>query len=270
MPDKQEQIRTYSTGEVAEACGVSVRTVQYYDEKGLLPPTGISDGGRRVYIEADVAKLRKILLLKSLGLQLSAIRGVLGSEVSAQVLSDILAEQNRKLEAEIAQKQHALETINRIAQELEEKGNLPAESIAGMEDVMENEKMQEQQLKDTYRTLMAISVPLACVEIAALAHWVSKKDWKPFALVELVNIPLGAALVNYYRERVAYLCPHCREVFKPNLREWFFAQHTPTTRKLKCTKCNTTDWCTEVSAGRLPQDDAQPITSAAPEAVPAT
>ncbi|MDD3244486.1 MAG: MerR family DNA-binding transcriptional regulator, partial [Eubacteriales bacterium] len=39
----------YTTGELAGLCGVSVRTVQFYDTKGLLKPTALSEGGRRLY-----------------------------------------------------------------------------------------------------------------------------------------------------------------------------------------------------------------------------
>jgi len=159
MSDSQDKRKTYSTGELAEACGVSVRTVQYYDEKGLLPPADTSEGGRRIYTDADVAKLRKILLLKSLGLQLVAIRGVLESNASGQVLQDILQEQDRKLEAEVAKRQAARETIALMTRGLQEKGELPAESIAGMETIMQNDKTQEQQLQSLYKTLWASRFP---------------------------------------------------------------------------------------------------------------
>ena len=250
MLESQEKV-TYSTGELAEACGVSVRTVQYYDEKGLLPPAATSDGGRRIYTEGDAAKLRKILLLKSLGLKLGAIRGVLESEVSAQVMSDILTEQDRKLEDEIAQRQHAREIIARMAQGLDEHDELPAESISGMEDIMQNDKSYEQQLQKVYNTMMGVAVPVGVVELSALIHWIRKGDWKPFLGVELAAVPLALALVRFYRERVAYLCPHCHEVFQPEAREWFFAMHTPTTRKVTCPHCGKADWCTEVAAARL-------------------
>ncbi|MBR3326823.1 MAG: MerR family transcriptional regulator [Atopobiaceae bacterium] len=58
----QTQKTTYSTGELARACEVSVRTVQYYDQKGLLPHSDLTEGGRRVYTQDDLAKLRKIML----------------------------------------------------------------------------------------------------------------------------------------------------------------------------------------------------------------
>ncbi|GHU41689.1 hypothetical protein FACS1894111_04360 [Clostridia bacterium] len=48
----------YTTGEVAKLCGVSVRTIQFYDTKGLLHPTELTDGGRRLYSDTDVTQLR--------------------------------------------------------------------------------------------------------------------------------------------------------------------------------------------------------------------
>ena len=251
MSESQDKRKTYSTGELAEACGVSVRTVQYYDEKGLLPPADTSEGGRRIYTEADADKLRKILLLKSLGLQLAAIRGVLESNASGQVLQDILQEQDRKLEAEVAKRQAARETIALMTRGLQEQGELPAESIAGMETIMQNDKKQEQQLQNVYNTLWGFAIPVGLVELGTFVHGIRKRDWKPFLAFELTAIPAALALVKFYRERVAYLCPHCHTVFQPEAREWFFAPHTPTTRKTTCPNCNTQDWCTEVPAGRL-------------------
>ena len=39
----------YTTGEIARLCGVTVRTVQYYDSRGILTPSELTDGGRRLY-----------------------------------------------------------------------------------------------------------------------------------------------------------------------------------------------------------------------------
>ena len=49
----------YTTGEIAKLCGVSVRTVQYYDSRNILTPTALSEGGRRLYSEQDLQKLRR-------------------------------------------------------------------------------------------------------------------------------------------------------------------------------------------------------------------
>ena len=52
----------YTTGELAKLCDVTVRTVQYYDSKGLLKPSDLSDGGRRLYSDEDLTNLRSHLL----------------------------------------------------------------------------------------------------------------------------------------------------------------------------------------------------------------
>lgn len=53
----------YTTGEIAKLCGVSVRTVQYYDSRGILIPTKLSEGGRRIYSEEDLKRMKAICFL---------------------------------------------------------------------------------------------------------------------------------------------------------------------------------------------------------------
>ena len=68
-------------GEVAEQAGVSPRTLRYYEELGLLAPSGHSAGGARRYAEADVSRLRRIRELQELlGFDLSEIGVILRAE----------------------------------------------------------------------------------------------------------------------------------------------------------------------------------------------
>ncbi|WP_406603002.1 MerR family transcriptional regulator [Lentilactobacillus buchneri] len=83
---------TYTTGEFAKLGGVSIRTIQYYDQKGILNPTTISDGGRRLYTDKELKTLRLILLLKSMGLSLTSFKDLLSEDNSTQVLSLMLKE----------------------------------------------------------------------------------------------------------------------------------------------------------------------------------
>ena len=46
----------FTTGEMAKLCGVTVRTVQYYDTRNILVPSEITEGGRRLSSEADLQK----------------------------------------------------------------------------------------------------------------------------------------------------------------------------------------------------------------------
>lgn len=69
----------YSVSELAELAGVSVRTLRYYDQIGLLVPHR-GDNGYRSYGESEVHRLQHILLLRSCGLSLASIAAALTDE----------------------------------------------------------------------------------------------------------------------------------------------------------------------------------------------
>ncbi|HUY07469.1 MAG TPA: MerR family transcriptional regulator [Acidimicrobiales bacterium] len=67
-------------GKVAARAGVSTRTLRYYEELGLLEPSGRTAGGERRYQTQDLAQLERIIELKDLlGMNLEAIRELLTS-----------------------------------------------------------------------------------------------------------------------------------------------------------------------------------------------
>ena len=70
----------WKIGELARRTGLTVRTLHHYDEIGLLSPAERSDGGHRVYDEAAVQRLYRIVSLRSLGFPLDAIAEALDSE----------------------------------------------------------------------------------------------------------------------------------------------------------------------------------------------
>jgi len=66
-----------SVNEVCKLSGVSRRTLQYYDEIGLLPPSAVKESGYRQYDEENLRRLWSILFYKELGLSLDDIRLIL-------------------------------------------------------------------------------------------------------------------------------------------------------------------------------------------------
>lgn len=65
--------------EVSKSIGVSKRTLQYYDEIGLLSPTEYTESGYRLYDDVAVEKLWRILLMRELGYQLNDIKKIMDS-----------------------------------------------------------------------------------------------------------------------------------------------------------------------------------------------
>jgi DNA-binding transcriptional MerR regulator len=65
-------------GEVAHQTGLSLRTIRYYEEMGLVVPSARTAGGFRLYTSADVARLRLIRRMKPLEFTLEETKDLLG------------------------------------------------------------------------------------------------------------------------------------------------------------------------------------------------
>lgn len=90
---------TWKVGRLAEASGLTVRTLHHWDAIGLLSPSSRTAGGHREYTEDDLGRLYLVLALRRLGLGLESIGVCLDAGVDpARVVADHLA----GVEAEIA------------------------------------------------------------------------------------------------------------------------------------------------------------------------
>jgi DNA-binding transcriptional MerR regulator len=68
----------YTVKQLASLAGVSVRTLHYYDEIGLLKPSSVGGNGYRHYGEEAVLKLQQILFYREMELSLDEIKAVTG------------------------------------------------------------------------------------------------------------------------------------------------------------------------------------------------
>ena len=95
----------YTTGEIAKLCGVTVRTVQYYDTRGILAPSELTEGGRRLYSEDDVKRMKIICFLRDLGLPIDSISQLLKEEDPGSIISLMLDQQEAALKKEIEERE---------------------------------------------------------------------------------------------------------------------------------------------------------------------
>jgi MerR family copper efflux transcriptional regulator len=72
-----ESAITMHIGELAERTGLSHRTIRHYDETGLLPASGRTEGGFRLYTQADLDTLLLIRRMKPLGFSLEEMQELL-------------------------------------------------------------------------------------------------------------------------------------------------------------------------------------------------
>lgn len=67
----------HQIGEVADTVGLSLRTIRHYEEVGLVPPSGRSAGGFRLYTDEDIDRLRLVKHMKPLDFSLEEMRDLL-------------------------------------------------------------------------------------------------------------------------------------------------------------------------------------------------
>lgn len=232
----------YTTGEIAKLCGVSVRTVQYYDSRNILVPSQLSEGGRRLYSEDDLKRMRIICFLREAGVPINSIRELLSEEHPEKVISILLDQQEQELREEIAQGQKKLRIVETIKRELKELPNFSVETIGDIAHIM---KQKNQLIKMRWMMILT-GIPVTALQWASIILWIAKGQWWLFAVWACVAISWGIAVSIYYYRHAAYICPECHEVFKPSFKEMFWAYHTPKMRRLTCPKCGHKGLCVEV------------------------
>ena len=234
----------YTTGELAKLCGVTVRTVQYYDTRGILVPSELTEGGRRLYSEDDLKRMKVICFLRELGLPIDAIRQMLSEADPGSVISLLLDQQEAALRAEIGERERQLQKLSELKAGLKGVREFSVESIGDIAYTMNNKK----KLRKIHITLLLTGLPLSALQVTGIVLWAAKGIWQPFLAWAILAFPYGVWVSRWYFRRVAYICPQCHAVFKPQFKEAFWARHTPATRRLTCPHCGHHGFCVEVAA----------------------
>ena len=235
----------YTTGELAKRTGVTVRTVQYYDARGILVPSELSEGGRRLYAEDDLKRMRIICFLRDLDLSIDAISQILKEEHPEKVISLLIEQQEQALLEEISDKEEKLGKLRELKSGLKSRATVSLDSIGDIAVCMEGKK----KLKRMRWMMLLTGLPVKALQWGSILLWIFKGIWLPFAVWAAVAAVWGTLVSRYYFNHVTYICPECHKVFKPTLKEAFWANHTPATRKLTCTACGHKGFCVEIWGG---------------------
>lgn len=238
---------TYTTGEMAKLAGVSIRTVQYYDQRGILTPSDVTEGGRRIYSDRDLERLRWISFLRDLDFSIKAIQEILAEEHSNQVLQLLLERHVSDLKQEIDQKQIKLDIAVNLLGRLDKREDYSVDTLQDMSLIMSNQKAHRRlQLKILATTFTFVFLLIVSI---SLAKQFPQITWlKPFAWFVGAIYVVGLLWSSYYFSRqLVYLCPVCHNTFQPTYWAFVRAGHTPKTRQLTCPHCHVKSSCLELA-----------------------
>lgn len=183
----------YTTGEIAKLCGVSVRTVQYYDERGILIPSELSEGGRRLYSEDDYKKLKIICFLRDAGISIKSIGELLSESNPSSVISVLLEKQEQLLQNEVKERQEQLAMLEGIKKALKGIENFSVESIGDIAYAMENKK----KMKQLHAVLLITGIPLNIIQWVSIILWITTGiQWLFWGYI-LVAIPYAIFIIRF-------------------------------------------------------------------------
>src|SRR6056297_10803 len=136
-------------GEIANLFHVSTRTVRYYEEVGLLASQRDPDSQYRYYDERSSERLKKILVLRELGLSLNDIKNIL-EQTSTPIVSEILMSHLFKVQDEIKRQRMLEKVLKQLLKMLDSKlspgeiiNTLEISSPGGIDILKEDYKMEQ-------------------------------------------------------------------------------------------------------------------------------
>lgn len=174
--------------EISKITGVSVRTLHYYDEIGLLSPTAKTTAGYRLYDDKALEKLQQILFFREFAISLKDIKVILENPTLAQ--NDILTTQRKML---VAQQERLTRLISGIDEILkgENKMDFAIFSKAEIEEMFEQ---LYERMPETLRRL-------------AVEEFGSVEEWKRQYLKKVSTEDMQkkyAKVVEWYGGKEAY------------------------------------------------------------------
>lgn len=135
----------YSSGEFARMAHVTLRTIRYYDARGILKPSFVSEANARFYTDEDLARLQQILLLKYLGFSLEDIKEMTVSTQNLHFMLSSLSIQLKLVRDRIEQLQLVEKAIRNTADAIRRQHSIDWDQmlelihLTGMEEGLKNQ-----------------------------------------------------------------------------------------------------------------------------------
>jgi DNA-binding transcriptional MerR regulator len=162
--------KTWRVGELAQATGLSVRTLHHYDEIGLLCPSGRTGSGHRQYDAADVRRLHRVLALRGFGLSLAEVGQVLDGTVSD--VRELVRRQLEVVDEQVVAATKVQQKLRGVLSGLEQTEEPSAQTLIELIEVMTamTRALTRQEFDDLAETRRQATAHLSAEELAAMAE----------------------------------------------------------------------------------------------------
>lgn len=173
----------YTVKQLAKLSGVSVRTLHFYDEIGLLKPAYYGENNYRYYEEEQILLLQQILFYRELGFPLSEIQAILQSETFDKI--EALESHRNSLQADLDKTKTLIKTIDKTI------AHLRGQTIMKLEDIFhgfteEKQKLYEEFLVDSGVSETVINKVRDKVKTWKKEQWLENKKEADTINAELV------------------------------------------------------------------------------------
>ena len=161
--------------EVEALVGITKKNIRFYEEKGLLSPSRNSENGYRDYGEPEVAVLRRIKLMRKLGVPIEEIRRM---QAGAQTVGAGMRRHHITLERERQNLEESVRLCELLKERPEPLGELDAESVlAEMEKLEQSGTTFQNKQRQDIRIRYVAPIVISTVLVAVLAVTMGLMIW---------------------------------------------------------------------------------------------
>ncbi|MFF0224728.1 MerR family transcriptional regulator [Streptomyces sp. NPDC004629] len=140
----------FTIGELARATGLTVRTIRYWSDEGVLDPVARSAGGYRLYDAASAARLELIRTLRELGLGLAQVRDVLSGE---RTVAEVAAAHVAALDAQIRSLKATRAVLSTVARRGSTAEEMTLMNKLARLSAAERQRIVDEFVEETFRGL---------------------------------------------------------------------------------------------------------------------
>lgn len=158
MQDKNR----YTTGEFAKRANVSVRTIRYYDDKGLLKPSEVKESGYRYYTDPDFIKLQRIIVLKRLGFTLEDIAEISSRDNDSDYIRESFGLQLSLIQNKLAELHQMEQTITQAKESITNSRDPDWNKLIGLIHLLNMEETLAEQYKNSINVDARINLHMKC------------------------------------------------------------------------------------------------------------